>query len=305
MRHAVLGAGGVGALLAAALARGDGSSGADVTLLMRPASLAGNSGVVRVSSAVLGDFEQAVAAAAALDGPVDVLWVTPKATDLDTALHAVPPDAVGDAVVVPLLNGVDHLAALRDRYPRVVAGAIRVESERARGQDGAADGALAVRQTSPFVRVDMAPAAGLDGVAADLRAAGLDVRLLDDDLTLLWDKLIFLAPVALATTALDGTLGEVRDDERFLAVQAEAVLVARAEGAAVDAEAAHALHRNAPGGMRSSMQKDVAAGRPPELDGIAGPILRGGARHGIPVPGTRALADLVAARAAAPDAAVG
>lgn len=302
MRHAVLGGGGVGGLLAAALARG----GADVVLLLRPATLAAYPGTFSVTSTVLGDFEQPVPAAAGLAGPdgpdgpsrpVDVLWVTPKATDLEAALAAVPPAAVGDALVVPLLNGVDHLTLLRERYPRVAAGAIRVESER-RSEGGV----VVIRQTSPFVRVDLAPSAGvepvgLEPVAADLRAAGLDVRLLDDALTLLWDKLIFLAPVALATTALDGTLGEIRDDERFLAAQAEAVLVARAEGAAVDAEAAHALHRNAPGGMRSSMQKDVEAGRAPELDAIAGPVLRGGARHGIPVPGTQALAHLVAARA--------
>lgn len=291
MRHAVLGAGGVGGLLAAALARG----GADVVLLMRPATLAGYTGTVRVTSTVLGDFEQAVPAAAALDRPVDVVWVTPKATDLEAALHAVPAEAVGDAVVVPLLNGVDHLAALQARFPRVAAGAIRVESERSTADDGA----LLVRQTSPFVRVDVAPAAGLDGVAADLAAAGLAVNVLDDALTLLWDKLIFLAPVALATTALDGTLGDAREDDRLLASHEEAVQVARAEGAAVDADAARALLLGAPAGMRSSMQKDVEAGRPPELDGIAGPILRGGARHGIPVPATQALADQVAARASA------
>ena len=46
------------------------------------------------------------------------------------------------------------------------------------------------------------------------------------------------------------------------------------------------------------MQKDVDAGRPPELDAIAGPILRGGERHGIPVPGTGELVRLVEARSA-------
>jgi 2-dehydropantoate 2-reductase len=49
--------------------------------------------------------------------------------------------------------------------------------------------------------------------------------------------------------------------------------------------------------MRSSMQKDVDAGREPELDAIAGPILRAGAQHGLSVANTQALADLVAARA--------
>jgi 2-dehydropantoate 2-reductase len=43
------------------------------------------------------------------------------------------------------------------------------------------------------------------------------------------------------------------------------------------------------------MQKDVAAGRPPELDAIGGPILRGGARHGIAVPVTAELVTEIAA----------
>jgi 2-dehydropantoate 2-reductase len=51
--------------------------------------------------------------------------------------------------------------------------------------------------------------------------------------------------------------------------------------------------------MRSSMQKDVAAGRVPELDAIAGPILRAGAQHGIRVPATIELAHAVAARSRA------
>jgi 2-dehydropantoate 2-reductase len=41
--------------------------------------------------------------------------------------------------------------------------------------------------------------------------------------------------------------------------------------------------------MRSSMQKDVAAGRPPELDAIAGPILRGGKQHDLKTPATQGL----------------
>lgn len=45
------------------------------------------------------------------------------------------------------------------------------------------------------------------------------------------------------------------------------------------------------------MQKDVAAGRTPELDAIAGPIQRGGHRHTIPTPATDELAHLVAKHA--------
>jgi 2-dehydropantoate 2-reductase len=282
LRHAVLGAGGVGGLVAAALAR----AGADVVLLLRPETLAAYPGRLTVESVTLGEFDVEVPATSVLDREVDVLWVTVKATGLDAALELAPAARVGSATVIPLLNGVDHLAVLRGRYRHVVAGAIRVESERT--------GRGLIVHSSPFVRVDLA---GGEPVAADVRAAGIECVVDDDEVTLLWGKLCFLAPVALATTALDGPLGAVRDDPRFVRAIDETVAVAQAEGARISAEPLHALALAVPPTMRSSMQKDVAAGRAPELDAIAGPVQRGGARHGIPVPATAELAGLVAARA--------
>jgi 2-dehydropantoate 2-reductase len=52
-----------------------------------------------------------------------------------------------------------------------------------------------------------------------------------------------------------------------------------------------------PGNMRSSMQKDVERHNLPELDAIAGPILRGAQRHGIEVPATNKLVAAVEQRA--------
>jgi len=65
--------------------------------------------------------------------------------------------------------------------------------------------------------------------------------------------------------------------------------VAVAEGAKIDADAVIASVMKMPGNMRSSMQKDVEVGNAPELDAIAGPILRGAARHSIEVPATKKL----------------
>ena len=282
MRHAVVGAGGIGALLAAVLARG----GASVLLLMRPESLARYQGWISVESAVLGDFEVEVPAVSALDRDVDFIWVATKAPQLESALAAALPDGAPEATVIPLLNGVDHIELLRRRYRSVVPGAIRVESERV--ETGR------IRQTSPFLRVELA---GAEAAAEDLRAAGVDCTIRPDELSLLWEKLTFLAPVALATTALDGPLGAVREDERFRGCLNEALAVARAEGAVVDETVIRGLPYGAPAGMRSSMQKDVEAGRPPELDAIAGPIIRGGRAHEVDVANTSELAALVAARA--------
>ena len=274
MRHAVLGAGGIGGLLAGALARSD----AEVVLLLRPESLAAYSGRLRVESVVLGDFEVPVPALPTLDSPVDVLWVATKATQLGQAFSLAPAEVVGEGVVVPLLNGVDHLALLRSRYANVVAAAIRVESERVSPSF--------IRQTSPFLRVDVA---GAEAAQEALRAAGIECHHSSDERSLLWGKLVVLAPIALATTANAAPFGAVRTDERFAGCCDEAIAVARAEGASVDAEAARAFYDQVPADMRSSMQKDLAAGQQPELDAIAGPIIRAGERHDIPTPNTTAL----------------
>jgi 2-dehydropantoate 2-reductase len=283
MRHAILGSGGIGGLLGGALAR----SGADVVLLLRPKALARYTGRLAVESAVLGDFDVEVRGAPLLEGPVDVVWVATKATQLDAALTLAPVDKVGEAVVIPLLNGVDHVALLRSRYREVVAGAIRVESERL--------SPTLIRQSSPFLRVELA---GAEAVQAELRRAGIQCDARDDELSLLWDKLAFLAPIALATSALDASIGAARDDPRFRGCREEALAVASAEGARVNGDALRKLQEGAPASMRSSMQKDLAAGREPELDAIAGPILRGGQKHSLTTESTQQLADQVRARSA-------
>jgi 2-dehydropantoate 2-reductase len=278
MRHAILGAGGVGGLLGATLAR----AGSEVVLLMRPETFGRYGGRLSVESARLGDFEVDVPAATGLAVDIDVLWVTTKATQLEAALRLAPLDRVGSATVVPLLNGVDHVAMLRTHYPNVVAGAIRVESERLSPSQ--------IRHNLRFFRVDLA---GGEPIAAELRSAGIDCHVHDDELSMLWEKLSLLGPIALATTALDGPLGAVREDERYVGCREEAFAVARAEGARLDDEALRRLVATVPDEMRSSMQKDVEARRAPELDAIAGPIQRGGRRHGVPVPNTDELVHLV------------
>lgn len=85
-------------------------------LLLRPESLARYDGRLHVESVLLGEFELDVPAAETVDRPVDVLWVMPKATQLEAALELAPAERLGDAVVVPPLNGLDHVALLRARF---------------------------------------------------------------------------------------------------------------------------------------------------------------------------------------------
>jgi 2-dehydropantoate 2-reductase len=293
MRHAVLGAGGVGGLVGGALAK----AGQSVTLLVRPGRREQYPERLSVQSETLGTFKAPVQVADRFDGQFDVVWVTVKATALEAALHAVAPEKLGDGIVVPLLNGVDHVAQLRERYgsERVLPGTIRVEAEQI--------GSGRVRHLSAFAEVQVAPRpatqARAEALCEELRGAGLGCEVLEDEVTMLWSKLCFLAPFALATTASGGPLGVVRSDAGWWTTLEECVkeacAVGVAEGAKVAPEPILAALEGVPSGFRSSMQKDVAAERPPEVDAIAGPILRGGTEYGIDVSTTRVLVDRIVA----------
>jgi 2-dehydropantoate 2-reductase len=162
--------------------------------------------------------------------PGDVLWVASKAAQLDAALELAPADRVGHAAVVPLLNGVDHVAVLRARYDHVLAAVIYVESERL--EPGL------VRQPTPFARVVVGPGSRQDEIADELRGAGFEVALASDEPTLLWEKLALLAPLALTTTARGAPVGVVQADPdwnaRLVGCHDEAAAVAIAEGAKLD-----------------------------------------------------------------------
>jgi 2-dehydropantoate 2-reductase len=297
MNIAVLGPGGVGGLVAAALAR----ARARVVVVARESTAAtiGERGV-RIESVTLGDFVAHPGVASRLGEPVDVLVVATKAAGLGAALERV--EAM-PRLVLPLLNGLDHIPVLRERFGEgaVVAGTIRVEADRP--EPGV------VVHTSRFLRVDMAShdqamRAPMERLADLLSEAGVPTRVGDSEPQVMWSKLVRLNALACTTSAFDKLLGEIRSTPELRAQLAGAIeegcAVARAEGAAIPAgdplgelTAAHAT-------LGSSMQRDIAAGRPPELDAIPGSVLRAAARHGIECPTIERLVAAIAARAGVP-----
>jgi 2-dehydropantoate 2-reductase len=290
IKHAILGAGGVGGMIGACLAH----AGDSVTLVVRPEAVAQYPTTLQLESP-FGKFDVNVAVAAETP-PVDVLWLTVKATQLEASLGAIRNSGALRAIV-PLLNGIDHVSLLRARYgaDRVIPATIAGEFERV------SPGHFVHR--TPFARLNVLSAGKpvLAGTLDQFQKIGMECRFIDDEPTLMWGKLVFLAPFALCTTAADKPVGEILADPEWrslgLACVQEACAVAVAEGAKVSAEKVLSGVATMPGSMRSSMQKDVEQHRTPELDAIAGPILRGGRKHGIEVPATTKLVAAVERRA--------
>jgi 2-dehydropantoate 2-reductase len=290
VKHAILGAGGVGGVIGAILA----NAGEDVTFIVRPGTAANYPKQVSLDSH-FGKASGMVNVAESLDGPTDVLWITVKATQLQSALAGITQHASVKAVV-PLLNGVDHVSVLRQRFghDQVIPATIAGEMERT------APGRYVHR--SPFLRLNVASSGkpALDGVIENFRNFGLDCKYIDNEQTLLWGKMVFLAPFALSTSAAALPIGDVLfDPNRHRLLDdciRETAEAGRANGAQLDADSTIKMVAGAPAGMRSSMQKDVEAGRPPELDAIAGPILRTAKAHGFHANATQQLVDEIERR---------
>jgi 2-dehydropantoate 2-reductase len=303
MRVAVLGPGGVGGLLAGALDHG----GTEVVVVARDstASAISQQGL-RVDSVTLGRFAARPQAVESLTEPVDALLVATKAAGLKPALERI---ATEPALVLPLLNGLDHIAVLRERFApaSVLAGTIRVEADRP------APGVVV--HTSPFLLVNMASryeaaASGMQTLAQTLTDAGVPARVLlpisdASEAQVMWSKLVRLNALACTTSAHDKLLGEIRSTPELraelLGAIEEACAVGRAESAHdVDPATAMAELTRAHDTLGSSMQRDIAAGRTPELDAIPGSVLRAAARHGLQCPTIERLVVMIAERAGIP-----
>jgi 2-dehydropantoate 2-reductase len=268
LRVGVLGPGAVGGLLAARL------GGHDVTVIAteRTAVAIALQGLkLRTPNEQL---ETRPVARPWLTAPVDVLLVATKATDLTSALVRTPPALLRGSPIVPLPNGVEHVPLLRASYPqsRVVAASIYVQASRPRAgltQEHSIGSELAVT-------ADLTLAEEHWSVASVLRGPGVDVRTDPDEARILWRKLGGLAPYALLTSCARTPVGPAR--ERYprwvRALAEEAAEAAGRDGVSINADLVASRRMRMPDHMRSSMLNDELAGRPLELDAIAGPILR-------------------------------
>jgi 2-dehydropantoate 2-reductase len=323
VKIAVLGPGGVGGLLAGVLARADEEDHlragtppptaperrvpVSVCLIARESTA--QTIVERglsVRSVMFGDFNARVHACEQLQEPADVLIVATKAAGLNDALERIE---MQPGLVLPLLNGLDHIPLLRKRFDpeTVLAGTIRVESDRP--EPGV------VVHTSPFLLIDMATRyqsalVEMQTLAKTLENAGIYVRQTlpvseGAEAQVMWSKLVRLNALACTTSAYDTQLGEIRSTPRLRAdlegCIEEACVVGQAEGAEdVDPQTAIGELELAHETLGSSMQRDIAAGREPELDAIPGAILRAAARHGLRCPTIERLVLMIAERAGVP-----
>jgi 2-dehydropantoate 2-reductase len=289
LRIAVVGAGAVGGYYGTRLAQG----GHEVSLVARGAHLAAiREGGLRLES-VAGDA--ILHPSLATDRPEEigeVEWVIcgVKAWQLEAAARAMRP-LVGEAgSVLPLQNGVEAADVLAAQLgaSRVVGGTTWILSE------VAAPGLIRHSGAEPRIVVGElggGSSARVDGLAEAFQKAGVRAEVSADVRSEIWSKFLFIAAVSGVGAVTRLPLGAWRDVPQtralFRAAIEEAASVARARGVALDADVVErtlSFADSLPPHSTASMQRDLAEGRPSELDAQSAALVRLARESGVEVP---------------------
>jgi 2-dehydropantoate 2-reductase len=289
LRIAVIGAGGIGAIYGAALAK----AGAGVIFIARGAHLAamrerglkieGDRGETHISPAQATDDPASI-------GPVDIVLFCVKLWDVESAAVAIRPIIGPETAVIPLQNGVDAHERLIPVLGReaVMGGTAFVT--------GSIVAPGVIRQTGTYQRMTFGELDGTictrgERLAELCAAAGFEGMLSPDVLVPIWDKFTMLVPLANINALTRMPMGKYRGDpDLWTLVEGslrETVAVGRAEGVNLSPDAvdkAIALIRSMPDHHMTSMGNDLLRGNRLELPWFAGKVVELGRKRGVPTP---------------------
>jgi 2-dehydropantoate 2-reductase len=289
MRIVIFGTGGVGGYFGGRLAH----AGEDVTFIARGEHLrAIKASGLRVDSPS-GDF--VVYPAKATDnlgevGETDLVILGVKAWQVSEAARAMKPLVGPKTTVVPMQNGVDAVPQLVDELgsDRVIGGLCRIVSF------VVAPGHIRDAGLTPSIIIGE-----LDNKRSDrmvliekvFRHAGLDTTIAPDIQVALWTKFLFIASFSGVAAVANAPAGVVRSNPKWrgqmLSAMQEIYALAHARGVKLPPDAVDkvmvVIHR-LPEDATSSMQRDIAAGKPSELDSQNGAVVRMARESGVDVP---------------------
>ena len=288
MKIAIMGAGGIGGCYGALLAQ----AGFDVTLIARGAHLDAltEKGLRLVQPEREFTVDVAATGDPSLVGPVDLVIFSVKAHQNSKAIPLIKPLIGGDTTVLTIQNGVESADEIGQEYgaERVLPGTAYVIS------NVVSPGV--VKQQSPVPRVAFGESNGersqrAIAVQDTFLKANIEAELSDEISRVLWSKLLYNSPAnGLASAARLSPRDLIEYPEgtsMFKSAIQEVADVGTAFGVHFgedDVQGAMDLIVARPMGARGSMQADLEAGRPLELDAIVGSVGRIGRKVNVPTP---------------------
>lgn len=289
MRIAVIGAGGIGGIYGAALAK----AGAEVIFIARGAHLAairdkglrieGDRGETHVQPTQATDDPAGI-------GPVDYVLFCVKLWDVESAGAGLRPMVGPQTAVIPLQNGVDaHDRLIPILGPAAVMGGSAFVT-------GSIVAPGVIRQTGAyqqmtFGELDRSMSTRGRRLAELCVTAGIEGIFSPDIRIPLWDKFLLVVPLANLNALTRLPLGKWRGEPELVALYEaslrETAAVGRAEGVNLAADAVErgmAQMWSMPDHHMTSMGNDLLRGNRLELPWLAGKVVELGRKHAIPTP---------------------
>jgi 2-dehydropantoate 2-reductase len=288
MRILVVGAGAIGGYFGGRLLQ----AGRDVTFLVRPkrAALIAERGLVIKSPVGDAVLQAPTVTADRLSTPFDLILLSCKAYDLESALVDVAPAVGTESAVLPMLNGMRHLDILDARFgrERVLGGQCGI------GVMLDADGAIKHfnrMATMGFGERDGRLSPRVNAFAEACTGAGFDAKASTAVLQDMWEKWVLLATIAASTSSMRAPIGVITaapgGEEFVLGLMEECIGIATASGHAPRQPFLERLRGmlTTPGSKQTaSMFRDILNGGKVEADHIIGDLI---ARATAPVPRLR------------------
>ncbi|GAA3751238.1 ketopantoate reductase family protein [Terriglobus aquaticus] len=295
MRILVVGAGAVGGYYGGRLAQ----AGRDVTFLLRDrrAAQIRERGLNLISPRGDVTLHPAIVSAEQLRSaaqPYDLILLSTKSYALDAAMDDFAPAVGSNTLVLPLLNGMQHLDTLDARFGRehVLGGTVRIMAEVLPNGDVWQHNPLD-QLTFGFRPATVDNAARAAQILEQLTVHGFSTTNSPDVVADMWQKWWLLAAIGTACVLSDASLGEARrtvgGEEFNRAVLDECMAVATANGHAPRAELIEEMRTrfaDPDSTVTSSMYRDMKAGGEVEADQILGDLIR--RANGVPTPLLRA-----------------
>jgi 2-dehydropantoate 2-reductase len=214
-----------------------------------------------------------------------------KAWQIPEAAEAIRKMANEDSIVIPLQNGMEaptQLAAVLGPG-RVAGGLCRIVAE-AIGPGEIdhywAEPSIAFGELGPLQTRER-----LEKLREAFASAGVRCDLPRDIAAAMWEKFLFITPwgsLGAVTRLSVGSLRSAAESRaRLIAALQEVTEIARAEKKPFREEAVAktmAILDALPPETTSSMQRDIMAGRPSELESQTGAVVRFGKKMGVPTP---------------------
>jgi len=287
MKVLVVGAGAVGGFIAARL----GTGGSDVAVLVRPrrADTLRRTGLVLREGQGTSVTGPAVVTAAELGPGYDAVILAVKADGLGGAMDDIAPAVTDAAMVLPFLNGMEHLDRLTARFgSSVLGGVLRVATE--------LDPDNSIRVLAPGFGVDLGeldgrPSARAEDLAAAFRSAGAQVSVSADIVGAMWAKWVYIATIGAVTGLMRAPVGDivaVPGGAAFAGgVLAEAGAIASAAGHPVpepQLKATEGAVTASGSPLTSSLSRDLLAGRRTEVEAVLGDLADRAGRLGVDAP---------------------